>query len=182
MTLPRFLARLLAALIVTIAGWLLASAAEAHAGHAHGPALAAEAGSGAQPDLAVTRRPDAPEPRLASADRGPACHGVCCSLGASCCAPSLGPPRSRDSGRSAPAAVWPRPPRRSAPACRPKRLRDHPGRASEAASLPPPTGRAAETSTHPSPSGATRLPIAACAGATSRAIRVVPACPPETSA
>lgn len=92
MTLPRFLARLLAALIVTIAGCLLASAAEAHAGHAHGPARAAEAGARAQPDLAVTRRPEAPEPRLASADRGPACHGVCCSLGASCCAPSLGPP------------------------------------------------------------------------------------------
>ncbi|GJD98294.1 hypothetical protein [Methylobacterium isbiliense] len=92
MTLPRFLARLLAALFVTIAGCLLASAAQAHAGHVHEPARVAEAGARAHPDLALDRRPDAPEPRLASADRGPACHGVCCSLGASCCAPSLGPP------------------------------------------------------------------------------------------
>ncbi|WP_407520110.1 hypothetical protein [Methylobacterium oryzisoli] len=92
MTLPRPLARLLAALIVTIAGCLLASAAEAHAGHAHGPSAAFVERPAVQAVPVAARQADAPEPCLAAADRAPSCHGVCCSLGASCCAPSLGPP------------------------------------------------------------------------------------------
>lgn len=102
MTLPRPLARLVAVVIVMIAAAFGASVAQAHEGHAHHaiPAVAADhqitptpvteqavavAFNQAAAATPTDRLLSAAAPRAAVPSDGEPCHGVCCSMGSSCC-------------------------------------------------------------------------------------------------
>jgi len=108
MTLNRQLARLMAAVIVMIAAYVMPSTAQAHEGHAHG-AVVTVAYAQASP---VAVAPDTAKPAPARivnarisgstvivASAGPRasmpaerpCDGLCCSMGMSCCAPGVLP-------------------------------------------------------------------------------------------
>ncbi|KMO33175.1 hypothetical protein VQ02_21740 [Methylobacterium variabile] len=101
MTLPGPLARLLAAVIMTIAACIGASvagvsSAQAHQGHAHHGAEATSQAPAAVILTLAEARSVAEGPRLtvASSDEAPVarpCNGLCCLMGASCCVPGLLP-------------------------------------------------------------------------------------------
>ncbi len=106
MHLPQPLTRLMAVVIVMIAAVFGASAAQAHEGHAHrapaavkvshtGTAMVSVPAKTVQVATAKAFAISQTVSTLASgakASKAPAerpCTGVCCSMGASCCAPSL---------------------------------------------------------------------------------------------
>lgn len=102
MTLPRPLARLMAAVIVLIAACVGASvvgvsSAQAHQGHAHQGHAHVERSAPAAAALTLAEaRTIAQGPRLTAIDldEAPAarrCNGLCCLMGASCCVPGLLP-------------------------------------------------------------------------------------------
>lgn len=110
MNLDRQLARLMAAVIVMIAAYVLPSAAQAHEGHAHSRpsvtvshAQAAPAAALAKPaqfGVASFVKTQTVIAAVASSKSGAQttnerpCNGICCSMGMSCCAPALIPDNS----------------------------------------------------------------------------------------
>lgn len=115
MNLPPPLARLMAVVIVMIAAVFGASAAQAHEGHAHHqvptavphhaqtapvavPAQAVQAAAVTTRQVIaappVSQRLQLASARLGTPNDSRPCHGVCCSMGAACCAAGDLPPVS----------------------------------------------------------------------------------------